>query len=77
MWIDLSKSEIAIINSTITIALVATGAISQLKMLLSTKENTIGSIKIIFVILEARSISAANMLNRKYKRFKKGKSPND
>ena len=65
----------AIINSMITIALIAVGAISQLKMLLSTKENTIGSIKISFVILEARSISVANMLKRKFKRFKKQKSP--
>lgn len=61
----------AIINSIITIPLVAKGAISQLKMLASTNENSKDSMNISLVILEARSIMLATILKGKFMRIHK------
>ena len=62
MWIELIKSDMAIINSRITIPLIAKGAISQLKILASTNENSKDSMNISLVILEAISTVAATIL---------------
>ena len=63
------------INSITTIPLMAKDAISQLKILASTNENSKGSMNISLVILEARSIAAATVFERKFMKINKQKKP--